>query len=118
MIGEWLCLPTVTETELAEILAGAKDRMRVLFALLAGTGLRIGEALVLKVSDLSSDCRIIRIERSIWRGQEQLVPTENPIRREGLWTQRHSRVTQLQRPNQHGLNVTMSEWKIAGWSFQ
>ena len=72
--------PTVTETELVEILAGAKERMRVLFALLAGTGLRIGEALGLKVSDLSSDCRIIRIERSIWRGQEQLPKTANAIR--------------------------------------
>lgn len=73
--------PTVTDKELVEeILPSAKPRERVLYTLLAGTGLRIGEALGLKVSDLSSDCRVIHIERSLWRGQEQLPKTENAIR--------------------------------------
>jgi hypothetical protein len=39
--------PSVTETELGEILWSAKKMYAVLFALLAGTGLRIGEALAL-----------------------------------------------------------------------
>src|SRR6267142_7248429 len=63
--------PTVTETELGEILACVKGRVHMLFALLAGTGPRIGEALGLKTSDLSPDCRVLHIQRSIWRGQEQ-----------------------------------------------
>ena len=72
--------PTVTETELGEILASVKGRVHMLFALLAGTGLRIGEALGSKTSDLSPDCRVLHIQRSIWRGQEQLPKTPNAIR--------------------------------------
>ena len=48
--------PTVTEAELGEILAMHSKRWAVLFALLAGTGLRIGEALGLKPTDFSEDC--------------------------------------------------------------
>jgi integrase len=72
--------PTVTEAEVGEILAGVKGRSHMLFALLAGTGLRIGEAVGLKTSDLSPDCRVIHIQRSIWGGQEQLPKTPNAIR--------------------------------------
>jgi len=72
--------PTVTETELGEILASVKDKHRVLFTLLAGTGLRMGEALGLKVSDFSSDCRMLHVRRSIWRGKEQEPKTPNAIR--------------------------------------
>jgi integrase len=72
--------PTVTQTELGEILTDVSERYRILFALLAGTGLRIGEALGLKGSDLSLDCRTIHVQRSIWRGQEQSPKTANAIR--------------------------------------
>ena len=72
--------PTVNETEISEILASAKRRYAVLFALLAGTGLRIGEALALKSTDLSPDCQIIFVRRSIWRGQEQQPKTPNAVR--------------------------------------
>jgi integrase len=72
--------PTVTETELGEILAGTKVRYAVLFALLAGTGLRIGEALGLKPTDLSADCRVLHVRRSIWHGQEQSPKTPNAVR--------------------------------------
>lgn len=72
--------PTVTETELAEILSSVKERYAMLIALLAGTGLRIGEALGLKTSDLSPDCRAMHVRRSIWRGEEQEPKTPNAIR--------------------------------------
>lgn len=72
--------PTVTETELGEILASTKERYAVLFALLAGTGLRIGEALGLKPTDLSPDCRVLHVRRSIWNGQEQEPKTPAAIR--------------------------------------
>ncbi len=72
--------PTVTGTQLGEILASTKERYAVLFALLAGTGLRIGEALGLKPTDLSPDCRVLYVRRSIWHGQEQQPKTPNALR--------------------------------------
>jgi integrase len=72
--------PTVTEAELGEILTSTKERYAMLFALLAGTGLRIGEALGLKPLDLSPDCRVLFVRRSIWHGQEQLPKTPNAVR--------------------------------------
>jgi len=72
--------PTVTETELGEILRSAKKRYAVLFALLAGTGLRIGEALALKDTSLSPDCRVLFVKRSIWHGREQQPKTPNAVR--------------------------------------
>lgn len=41
---------------------------RALYALLAGTGIRIGEALGLEMKHLSADCRTITIEQSCWEG--------------------------------------------------
>jgi integrase len=71
---------TVTEAELGEILANAHKRYGLLFALLAGTGLRIGEALGLKPADLSLDCRVLHVRRSIWHGQEQAPKTPSAVR--------------------------------------
>jgi integrase len=53
----------------------------VLFALLAGTGLRIGEALGLKIGDhLSGDFSTIRVRQSVWRGSVQTPKTDNAVR--------------------------------------
>jgi integrase len=57
--------PTVTGSEVEQIIANSRRRYAVLFAVLAGTGLRIGEALGLKATDLSSDCRVLYVRRSI-----------------------------------------------------
>jgi integrase len=72
--------PTVTQTELEEILTGVKDRYRVLFALLAGTGLRIGEALGVKTTDFGPDYRVLHVNRSVWGGQEQAPKISSAIR--------------------------------------
>jgi integrase len=72
--------PTVTKSELGEILADARSRYFELFALLAGTGLRIGEALALKPTSFAPDCRIAYVRRSIWRGKEQAPKTPNAVR--------------------------------------
>ncbi len=72
--------PTITEAELGEILATANKRYGVLLALLAGTGLRIGEALALKPTDFSSDCKVLQVQRSIWHSQEQAPKTPNAVR--------------------------------------
>jgi len=72
--------PTVTEAELTTILANASARYAPLFALLAVTGLRIGEALALKRSDLSPDCRLLHVKRSVWHGQVQEPKTPAAVR--------------------------------------
>jgi integrase len=72
--------PTVTVTELDEILSDTKMRYAILFALLAGTGLRIGEALALKPTDFSADFRVLHVRRSIWAGKEQSPKTPNAVR--------------------------------------
>ena len=73
--------PTVTEADLAQILSNVKKRKyAVLFALLAGTGLRIGEALALRSTDFGPDCRVLHVRRSLWRGMEQEPKTSNAVR--------------------------------------
>jgi integrase len=72
--------PTVTEADLGAILPGVKTKYAVLFALLAGTGLRIGEALALRRTDFGPDCRVLHVRRSIWRGREQEPKTSNATR--------------------------------------
>ena len=72
--------PTVTKAELEEIIASSKMRWALLFAFMAATGLRIGEAVAVKTEDLSEDCTILNINRSIWHGQEQAPKTPNAVR--------------------------------------
>lgn len=71
---------TVTEEEVSKILANALPRYAPFFALLAGTGLRIGEALALSRSDLSPDCRLLKVTHSIWHGKEQEPKTPAAVR--------------------------------------
>jgi integrase len=70
----------VTATDLGTILPGVKTKYAVLFALLAGTGLRIGEALAVRSTDFGPDCRVLHVRRSIWRGQEQEPKTDYAVR--------------------------------------
>jgi integrase len=72
--------PTVTAAQIERLLGNVKERYSVLFALLAGTGLRIGEALGLKTTDLTDDCSVIHVQRSVWFGQEQIPKTPSAIR--------------------------------------
>lgn len=72
--------PTLTSEQVTDLLARCNDRYRMLFTLLAGTGLRIGEALGLKSTDLANDCRTINVQRSIFQGREQQPKTANAVR--------------------------------------
>ena len=73
--------PTVTDADLKDILSNTKKRKYVvLFSLLAGTGLRVGEALALRSTDFGPDCRVLHVRRSVWRGQEQEPKTSNAVR--------------------------------------
>jgi integrase len=73
--------PSLTALEVDQILRRAKGRYKVLFALLAGTGLRIGEALGLKLGEhLYGDFSTIRVQQSVWRGSVQPPKTDNAVR--------------------------------------
>jgi integrase len=74
------CKPSFAASEIEQILTRAKGRYKVLFALLAGTGLRIGEALGLRINDLSDDFTTIRVRQSVWRGSVQTPKTDNAQR--------------------------------------
>jgi integrase len=70
--------PTFTAEEVAGIVLAARGEFRVLYSLLAGTGLRIGEALALEVSDFS-DCTIT-VRQGVWNGIVQSPKTLNGLR--------------------------------------
>jgi integrase len=72
--------PTLTANEVTTVISNANERYAVLFALLAGTGLRIGEALALKTTNIALDGKTISVERSMWNGQEQDPKTPNAVR--------------------------------------
>jgi integrase len=62
--------PSFTGAAVTGIVAGArKDKYQLLFALCGGTGLRFGEALGIKVQDISPDCSTIKIVQKAWRSQ-------------------------------------------------
>jgi len=71
--------PYFTEEQLRQIIDGAGP-YRVLFAVLAGTGMRIGEAAGLHVEDLDFEHGVIQIRRAVWRGIELEPKTENAVR--------------------------------------
>jgi len=66
---------------MSSIVQKADGQEQALYALLAGTGLRVGEALGLEVRHLSSDCRTISVEQSCWEGEIQPPKTKNAYRR-------------------------------------
>jgi integrase len=73
--------PAFKAREVEQVLSRAKGRYLVLFALLAGSGLRAGEALGLKVGEhVSPDCRTLQVRQSVWNGKEQGPKTENAVR--------------------------------------
>ena len=53
----------------------------MLFALLAGSGMRIGEGLGLRVEHLTDDFSTVSITQSAWRGKTQSPKTANAVRK-------------------------------------
>jgi integrase len=72
--------PTIHEAEIPGLLNSLKSRYAVLVALVAGTGLRIGEALAVRTEDFDSACQVLHIRRSVWHRREQAPKTPNAIR--------------------------------------
>ena len=69
-----------TDVQMRAIIEAASGQYRTLFALLGGTGLRIGEAAGLHLDDVDFDGGVIYVRRSVWRGRELSPKTENAIR--------------------------------------
>jgi integrase len=79
--------PTLNSKQVSDVIKRSTGRYQALYALLPGTGLRIGEALAIKLdpysedhTTVSSDCKTIHVRKSIWNGREQKPKTENAIR--------------------------------------
>jgi len=72
--------PTINEGEISALLKNVKEHYAVLVALVAGTGLRIGEALAVRTEDFAPDCQVLHVKRSVWHGCEQAPKTPNAIR--------------------------------------
>jgi len=70
--------PTFTAEEVTEIVSAAEGQLRVLYSLLAGTGLRIGEALALEVSDISES--VVSVRQGVWNGIVQSPKTFSGLR--------------------------------------
>ena len=76
--------PTFTQETMGAIVEKSDGQEQVLYALLAGTGLRIGEALGLEVRHISADWKTITVEQSCWAGQIQSPKTRNAYRQVDL----------------------------------
>lgn len=66
--------------EMRQIIDAAPGQWKVLFATLAGTGMRCGEAFGLHVEDLDLAEGRIYIRRSVWEGEEVTVKTKKGYR--------------------------------------
>ena len=58
-----------TADQVRAILAEAQSSHRVMLAIAAMTGLRIGEILALKVSDFDFEQKLLTVRRSVWSGK-------------------------------------------------
>jgi integrase len=68
------------EDELRRIIGKATGQYKVLFALLAGTGMRIGEAAGLYVEDVDVNNCVIFVRHSVWNGQDLKPKTKKSVR--------------------------------------
>jgi integrase len=78
--------PTFTPETVSSIVSRAEGQTKVLLALLAATGLRMGEALGLGVKHVSPDARTLTVEQSCWNGAIQTPKTFNAYRKVDLCT--------------------------------
>lgn len=73
--------PYFTQEQMNQIIGKAPEKYQALFSVLAGTGMRIGEAVGLHVEDVDLVKNVITIRRSVWGGLEQQPKTSNAHRR-------------------------------------
>jgi integrase len=72
--------PTFTPERMTAIVQKATGQEQILYSLLAGTGLRVGEAFGLEMKHLCPDCRTITVKQSCGEGDIQTPKTKNAYR--------------------------------------
>jgi integrase len=72
--------PAFAGWEIETILSKAKAPYRVLYALLAGSGLRVGEAVGLSVEHVLDNGSRLVVSQSVWGGKEQAPKTASAVR--------------------------------------
>jgi integrase len=73
--------PCFSAEQVSAILSASSGQYRLLYALLAGTGMRIGEALGLEIGKhISGDCSTLTISQSVFEGEVQSPKTHNANR--------------------------------------
>lgn len=78
--------PIISAEAVSSVLSSAEGIYRPLFALLAGTGLRISESLALRRGPIDtssywdSDKAVLVIRKALWRGKEQGTKTPSGVR--------------------------------------
>jgi integrase len=72
--------PAFDTSEIEMILSKAKAPYRTLYALLAGSGLRVGEAVGLRVEHVLDNCSRLIVAQSVWGGKEQAPKTASAYR--------------------------------------
>jgi integrase len=98
--------PTFTAEAMSAIVEKAIGQDQVLYALLGGTGLRVGEAFGLEVRHLSADCRIITVEQSCWGKSIQTPKTKSAYRQVDVCTELAKLLKQFIGDRQSGLVFT------------
>jgi integrase len=76
--------PAFSLEAMSSIVQAASGREKVLYALLAGSGLRIGEALGLETKHVSPDGRTLVVEQSVFAGKVQAPKTNAAYRKVDL----------------------------------
>jgi integrase len=76
--------PAFTSDVVTKIVQAATGQRRVLYALLAGGAMRIGEVFGLELRHISDDCRTVTVEQSCWNGKVQGPKTVNAYRQVDL----------------------------------
>jgi integrase len=69
-----------TQLEFRRLVEAADGQYKLLFHLAGSSGLRAGELFGLHVEDLNSDRGVVRVRRSVWRGQEVTPKTRKGYR--------------------------------------
>jgi integrase len=76
--------PALSPAQVKAIADNMPHNLKALIVLLYLTGLRIGEALALKWSDVDFEESKLYVRRSVWRGKEQTPKSRNSIRAKHL----------------------------------
>jgi integrase len=72
--------PALSAEEIRRVIERVPERYRMLFVLVALTGLRVGELLALRWRNVFTDSRLLTITHSLWKGQLVSPKTKSSMR--------------------------------------